>query len=428
MNKNLAVVILSAGRGTRMKSVIPKVLHKICGRPLLDFVLDNVRSLGLKDINVVVGYGKEQVKEHLDKGTRVFEQKRLLGTADALKPVLGKLHNFSGSLLVLYGDNPLLCKASIANLIKKHHAANADCTLLTAVVNNPFGYGRIIRDNYSRIRNIKEELDANALEKQIKEVNVGAYCFNLKLLPKALSQIKAENKKKEYYLTDIVAILAQLGASLESSEVCSGDEVLGINTREDLAAAAKIILRRLLRELMLSGVTVVDPENTYIEPGVKIGPDTTIHPFTFIEKKVTIGSNCSIGPFCHIRPGVVVKDNVSLGNFLEVSRTKVEKGARAKHFGFLGDAHIGEKANIGAGVVTANYDGVNKNLTQIGKEAFIGSDTVLVAPVNIGNKAMTGAGSVVTRKHHVPDRTLVMGVPAKPYKKKACLPAGREVR
>lgn len=416
MKGNLAVIILAAGKGTRMKSACPKVLHKICGRPLLGFVLDNVRALGLKDVNVIVGYGKELVKEHLEKGIKVYEQKKLLGTADALKPVLGRLRNFSGGLLVLYGDNPLISKESVASLIKKHLSSNADCTLLTAVINNPFSYGRIIRDNYSRIRNIKEELDANALERQIREVNVGAYCFNSKLLPKALAQIKAENKKKEYYLTDIVAILAAMGAVIEASEVVDIDEVLGINTREDLAAAAKVIRGRILRELMLSGVTIVDPENTYIEPGVKIGPDTIIHPFTFIEKNVTIGSNCFIGPFCHIRPGVVVKEGVALGNFLEISRAKVEKGARAKHFGFLGDVHIGEKANIGAGVVTANYDGVNKNLTQIGKEAFIGSDTVLVAPVNIGNKAMTGAGSVVTKKHHVPDRGVVMGVPAKPYK------------
>jgi bifunctional UDP-N-acetylglucosamine pyrophosphorylase / glucosamine-1-phosphate N-acetyltransferase len=418
MAKNIKTIILAAGKGTRMKSELPKVLHTIVGRPLIQFVLDNVKALGLKDTCVVVGFRQDLVKNHLDKKIKTIEQKRLLGTGDALKAVTAKLKGFKGNLLVLYGDSPLIERASLENLIKTHTSSGADCTLLTAVIDNPFGYGRIIRDNYSRIRRISEEVDSSAAERQIKEVNVGAYCFKSQVLPKALKEIKANNKKKEYYLTDIIAVMASMGLSIESAEVKGRGEVLGINSREDLAAAAKIIRGRILRNFMENGVAIIDPENTYIESDVKIGQDTVIYPFTFIEKDVTIGANCSIGPLCHIRAHVTIKDNVKLGNFVEISRSRLEKGAVAKHFSFIGDAQVGEKVNIGAGVVTANYDGVNKSLTQIAEGAFIGSHSVLVAPVKIGKKAVTGAGSIVTKGHNVPDHGVVVGVPARLLRKK----------
>lgn len=413
MAKNIKTIILAAGKGTRMKSELPKVLHSIAGKPLLQFVLDKVKALGLKDTYVVVGFRQDLVRNYLDKKIRTVEQKRLLGTADALKAVLGKLKGFKGHLLVLYGDNPLIEKESLENLLRIHTSSGADCTLLAATVNNPFGYGRIIRDNYSRIRRISEEIDATTAEREIKEVNVGAYCFKSQVLPQALKEIKANNKKKEYYLTDIIAIMASLGLSIESAEVKGENEVLGINSREDLAAAAKIIRNRILRDFMANGVTIIDPDTTYIDSNVKIGQDTVVYPYTFIEKDVSIGANCSIGPLCHIRSQVTLKDNVKLGNFVEVSRSKLDKGAMAKHFSFLGDSQIGERVNIGAGVVTANYDGVNKNLTQISEGAFIGSHTVLVAPVKIGKKAVTGAGSIVTKRHNVPDHGVVVGVPAR---------------
>jgi len=400
-----------------MKSDLPKVLHTICGKPLLQFVLDNVKSVGLRDVYVVIGYRSDLVCNYLGKNFKTLKQKRLLGTADALKAAVSKFRNFNGTILVLYGDNPLIEEGSLDNLIKAHTKSRADCTLLTANLSNPFGYGRIIRDNYSRIRRIREELDATSTEKQIREINVGAYCFNAKTLPKALASIKSNNKKKEFYLTDIVEILATMGASIESAEVVGENEVLGINTREDLAVAAKIMRKRILREFMLNGVSIIDPDTTHIDTDVKIGQDTVIYPYTFIERDVTIGENCSIGPMCHIRTNVAVEGNVTLGNFVEVSRAKVGKGVFVKHFSFLGDVSIGDRVNIGAGVVTANFDGVNKNLTQIEDDAFIGSDTVLVAPVKIGKKAVTGAGSVVTKKHNVPDRGVVVGVPARMLKR-----------
>ncbi|MDP3143131.1 MAG: sugar phosphate nucleotidyltransferase [Candidatus Omnitrophota bacterium] len=417
MTKNIRTIILAAGAGTRMKSGLPKVLHTINSKPLLQFVLDNVKALGLKDVYVVVGFRKDLIKNYIGKNAKTLDQKKLAGTADALKAALSKIKNFSGLVLVLYGDNPLIEKASLENLIKTHLDSKVDCTLLTATLNNPFGYGRIIRDNYSRIRRISEEVEATSSEKQVREINVGAYCFNPKVLPKALQQIKSNNKKKEFYLTDIIEAMAEMGCGIESAEVKGEGEVLGINTRQDLAAAAKIIRSRILRDFMLNGVTIVDPENTYIESNVKIGQDTVIYPYTYIENDVIIGANCAIGPFCHIRQSVFVKDNVTLGNFVEVSRAKVGKGVFVKHFSFLGDVNIGDRVNIGAGVVTANFDGVNKNLIQISDDAFIGSDTVLVAPVKIGKKAITGAGSVVTRKHNVPDRGIVVGVPAKILKR-----------
>jgi len=415
--QNIAAIILAAGKGERMKSSLPKVLHPVCSRPMLGYVLDLVSELKIKKITVVLGFGHEQVKRLLKPGTRVVVQKRLLGTADAVKQALPSLKSFNGTVLVLYGDNPLLKKETVEKLIKHHIESKSAATLLTAKLEKPFGYGRILRDKYSSICAIVEEKDADDFQKEIKEINTGIVCFDKDKLLKSLKYIKPNNVKKEYYLTDIIAILYKSADLVDSVEIADINEALGINSRSELAQANKVMQGRIQEVWMKKGVTIVDPDSTFISYGVEIGQDTTIYPFTVIEKNVKIGTQCFIGPFAHLRPGTQLDNNVSVGNFIEISRSRLGIETRAKHFGFIGDSKIGRSVNIGAGTVTANYDGKNKNITQINDRAFIGSDTVLVAPVKIGKGAKTGAGSVVTRGKNVADNAIVVGVPAKPLKK-----------
>jgi bifunctional UDP-N-acetylglucosamine pyrophosphorylase/glucosamine-1-phosphate N-acetyltransferase len=417
MNKNIAAIILAAGKGARMKSSLPKVLHPVCWRPMLGYVLDLVRELKIKKFSVVLGFKHAEVKKFLVPGTRTVIQKRLIGTADAVKQALSSLKTFQGSVLVLYADIPLLKKETLEKLIKHHLETQAAATLLTAKQEKPFGYGRILRDKCASICGIAEEKDCDDFQKEIKEVNTGIICFDKNKLISSLKQVKPDNAKKEYYLTDCIAILYKNGESVESVNLPEIQEALGINSRKELAQANKIMQQRINEELMKEGVTIVDPESVFISYGTKIGRDTTIYPFTVIRKDVKIGNCCSIGPFAHLRPGTRLDDNVVVGNFIEISRSKLAAKTRAKHFGFIGDSRIGRQVNIGAGTVTANYDGKNKNITSVGDKAFIGSDTVLVAPVKIGRGARTGAGSVVCRGKNVADNTVVVGVPARPLKK-----------
>jgi len=417
MKDEIAAIILAAGKGERMKSSLPKVLHPVCSRPMLGYVMDLVSELKIKKFTVVLGYGYSQVKDFLKPKTGTVIQKQLLGTADAVKRVLPSLKSFHGAVLVLYGDNPLLKKETIEKLIKRHVESKAAATLLTASIEKPFGYGRILRDKYSSICGIVEEKDADDFQKGIKEINTGIVCFDKDKLLESLKYVKPNNVKKEYYLTDVTAILYKNGDLVESVEIPDINEALGINSRGELAQANKIMQRRIQDGWMKDGVTIVDPDSTFISYGVKIGRDTTIYPFTVIEKDVKIGFRCFIGPFAHLRPGTRLDNNVSVGNFIEVARSRIAGKTRVKHFGYIGDTNIGRSVNIGAGTVTANYDGKTKNVTQIGDRAFIGSDTILVAPVKIGKGAKTGAGSVVTRGKNVADNSVVVGVPAKPLKK-----------
>ncbi|MDP2939620.1 MAG: NTP transferase domain-containing protein [Candidatus Omnitrophota bacterium] len=418
MNKNFKVIILAAGKGVRMNSELPKVMQPICGKPMLEFVLDNVKVLKLKDITLVLGFRADLVRAILDKDIKIVMQKKLLGTGDAVKIALAKLKGFKGSCLILNGDNPLVNAKSMHNLMKAHIQSGASATFLTANVDNPHGFGRVVRDNYSRVTKISEDIDAGGLQRQINEINAGVYCFKAPELLKALNKIKPKNKKKEFYLTDIIETFLNEGFKIETVTAEDKFEALGINTRCDLALANEIMRTRILNEHMERGVTIISPEMTFIYPHVSIGRDTIIYPFTVIESDVIIGKNCSIGPFCHLRPGTKVEDSVVLGNFVEVSRSKIGKDTLAKHFSFLGDAQVGKKVNIGAGVVTANFDGENKNITKIDDEALIGSDTILVAPVRIGKKAITGAGCVVTKHKDVPSGKVALGVPARIVKKK----------
>ncbi len=396
-----------------MNSDTPKVLHLVSNKPIIRYVLDVLNSLGVKNIYMVLGHQSNLVRRYIGKEAVCVLQKNLLGTADAVKVTASHLKNFKGDILILCGDTPLLNRLTLRELIQKHRKTGASCTFVTAVVDNPAGYGRIIRDGLGSVCSIREDQDANPEELAVQEINVGVYCFKANDLFTHLKEIKLNPRKKEYYLTDIVGIFAQKNFLVETVKTADPLEALGINTRVDLSIAEAIMRKRILRNFMLQGVTIVDPDSTYIDATAKIGRDTTIRPHTIIEDDVRIGKRCLIGPFCRLRPKTQVADETEIGNFTEVSRTRIGEKCFVKHFSFLGDALLGRRVNIGAGVVTANFDGKNKNVTKIADDAFIGSDSILVAPVKVGKKSITGAGSVVLSQHSVPDGMAAVGVPAR---------------
>ena len=414
---NFCSIILAAGKGTRMKSDVPKVLHQVCGRPMIEYVLDITRSLRSLKTYVVTGYGADKVKQAIGDDVEFVLQPQLLGTADAVRRVESHLKGFNSTVLVLCGDTPLLSKDIVRALLAKHRKSKASVTVLTASIDSPQGYGRIIRDRLEKFLAIREEKDTSVEEVLINEINVGVYCFESRKLFEALKKVRLNSKKKEFYLTDVIELFLSNGHKVESLTTQEAHVAFGVNTRQDLAQAEGIIRQRILDGHMRNGVTIVDPSTTYIDSGVKIGHDTIIYPCTVINKNVQIGSNCHIGPFAHIRPGCHIADKVEIGNFAEVSRTTIGTGTMMKHFSFLGDATVGAGVNIGAGVVTANFDGVTKNKTKIDQAAFIGSDAILVAPVTVGSKAIIGAGAVVPRNTKVPSRAIARGVPAKIFVK-----------
>ncbi len=422
MKKNdIAVVILAAGKGTRMKSSLPKVLHPILGRPMLGYVLDLSRALKPKLEICVLGHGSEKVKQYLHKQkskAKVVIQNKLLGSGDAVKRAKTALKAFKGTVVVLYGDNPPLRPQTVKSLINHHQKTNAHATLLVAKLDKPAGYGRIMRDEYHNIKQIVEEKQANDYEKDIKEINTGICCYDKTRLFKALAQVKRNPVKKEYFLTDVINILYRQQAQISFLKLEDAQEAIGINKQSDLSQVEKIMCQRHLKHLMEEkGIHIVDPDTTRIAWDVQIKTDSVVFPFTVVESNVKIGKNCRVGPFCHLRSGVVIQDNSTVGNFTEISRSKLGRGTVAKHFCYLGDSCIGDKVNIGAGTVTANYDGKKKHLTTVKDNAFIGSDTVLIAPVKVGKQAVTAAGSVVTKKKDVSANTVVAGVPARPLKK-----------
>jgi bifunctional UDP-N-acetylglucosamine pyrophosphorylase/glucosamine-1-phosphate N-acetyltransferase len=375
------------------------------------------RAAGSLKTYVVLGHQRDRVVRALGPKALSYEQKGLKGTADAVRQGERFFRGYRGDILVLCGDTPLLTKETVRKLVRRHQASGADATVLTAAVGDSFGYGRIIRDGKERVVAIREEKDASPSEKAIREINSGVYCFRKDALFRSLGRVPLNRKKKEYYLTDVIGILAAGGARVESFRTADAEECRGINSREDLAAAEAVMRQAVLKRLMASGVTIEDPRTTYIHAGARIGRDTVIRPFTVIEENVRVGQECRIGPFARLRPGARVGDSVEIGNFAEVSRSALGRHCMMKHFSFLGDARVGAGANIGAGVVTANYDGKNKNRTVVGPGAFIGSDSILVAPVTIGAKAMTGAGCVVTRGKRVPAGSVVVGVPGRIIRK-----------
>ena len=420
----LNAIILAAGRGTRMKSETAKVLHLICGRPMIHIALDIATSVGVKQPLVVLSKGAQDIKARLPKDAKVVIQSQPLGTGDAVLAAKRLLGSMAGDLLILYADTPLLRRSTVHRLIETHRKANATCTLLAAHLANPTGYGRIVRDANAAVSEVVEEVEANMAQRAIREINVGPICAKASALFEALSNVKPGKAGKEWYLTQAVELIAQQpGAKIQTARVESATEAEGVNSRIDLAKATTILRERILEQHMLNGVTLLDPKTTYIDFGVTIGQDTLIAPGTVIESGVTIGKRCAIGPYAHLRHGVTVADDARIGNFAELVRTSVGHRVRVNHMSYLGDTTIDDDVNIGAGTITANYDGEAKHPTKIGKGAFIGSDTILIAPVEIGQGAVTGAGSVVPKEHHVPPRGVVAGVPARLLNGKAAQPS-----
>lgn len=403
-----------------MKSELPKVLHKLCDKPVLKYMLDTLKRLEITKGIVVVGYKADKVEKMLKSipGMKALRQRRLLGSADAVRQSKTIFSNFKGDVLVIYGDTPLISYQSLKKLIQKHQRNQASCTLLTAVLKNPTGFGRIIRTEDNQIARIVEEQDADTYEKAVGEINVGVYCFKARELFSAIDRLDCNNAKKEYYLTDTIEVLIKKKAKVESVTTSDEQEAQGINSRSDLSRAHAVINKRNIERLVASGVTVVDPATTYIYAEAEIGRDTIIYPHTVIEGKIKIGSSCRIGPFAHLRSGTILKDKVEIGNFVEVVRSQIDSATKIKHHSYIGDATIGKGANIGAGTITANYDGKKKNRTIIGDGAFIGVGTILIAPVKVGKYAVTGAGCVVTKDKDVPAGKTVVGIPARILKKR----------
>lgn len=418
--KNTRCVILAAGLSTRMNTQIPKALHRIGNKPLLARLVKNVKSTGIDNIVVVVGYGSEKVENALKKyKVKTVKQKQLLGSADAVKSVDKHFNGFTGDILILYTDTPLIEKDTLKHLVGRHAASKAACTLLTTSVSDATGYGRILRDPKGKVVKIVEEKDASPEEKQIREINIGAYCFKKKDLFNTINKIEKNAKKREFYLTDIIGLLRKKGALIESFDGCASEQALGINSRADLSAAEKIVRTKKIKELMKQGVTFIDPATAYIDEDVNIDKDTIIYPSVIIEGEVRIGKNCRIGPFARIRGNTKIADNCIVGNFVEIVRSDIASNTKVKHHAYLGDAVVGKNVNIGAGTITANYDGKNKHKTIIKDSAFIGIGARLIAPIKIGKGAIVGAGSVVTKNKNVGDNEVVAGVPAKPLNKRA---------
>ena len=399
-----------------MKSSIPKVLHNLCGRPLIDYPIVLARQLSIKKVITVIGHNHEMVRDYLEGKTEVVRQGKLLGTADAVLTAKSKLGDFQGDILVICGDTPLLRRSTVRRLIARHRKTKADCSILTAVASIPFGLGRIIRDDKNRIIEIAEERDASATQRAIREVNSGVYLFKCPRIFAILKNVSPDNRKKELYLTDAASLLSGQKARIESVSAPE-DEILGINSKKELARAYEIMQDRILNRLMKKGVTILDCRATYIDDKVRIGRDSVIYPYTFIEGEVRIGRECRIGPFARIREKTKIANKVEIGNFVEVVRSDVRELAKIKHHSYIGDCIVKSKVNIGAGTITANFDGKQKNQTVIGEGAFIGSGTVLVAPVKVGKEAVTGAGCVVTAGRDVPPHTIVVGMPARILRK-----------
>jgi len=409
--KNMRAIILAAGAGTRMKSKIPKPLHPVFSKTMLEHLIESVRAAGIRDIVLVLGHGIGEVKKKFSE-FKIAHQKKQLGSGDAINSARKYFRSYEGDILVLYSDTPLLKKDTLRKLIATHKRGGFGCTVLTANVGSPEGYGRVVREN-NRITRITEEKDADGSEKKINEINIGTYVFDKAGLFTNIDRIKMNPKKKEYYLTDIINILNEKNAKIGSYKTADLTEGLGINSRVGLSDAHRILNERTLKKLMEKGVTVVDPATTKIDPGAKIGKDTVIYPNTIIEKETEIAGDCRIGPFARIRPGTKISKGAEVGNFVELVRTEIGSGSKIKHMTYLGDSVVGKRVNVGAGTITANYDGRKKNKTIIEDNAFIGVGAILIAPVRVGRGAVVGAGSVVTKKRDVPAGKTVAGVPAK---------------
>lgn len=426
----LRVVILAAGKGTRMRSDLPKVLHKVANKPMVEHVIDTARSLKPEAINLIYGHGGEKLQNTIQGEDLTWvEQREQLGTGHAVQQVIPYLKD-DEKVVILYGDVPLLTESTLIKLLTA--TQTTELGLLTMTLDDPNGYGRIVRNSDKQVTGIVEQKDANAEQLAIQEVNTGIMIADGAKLKAWLENLSNDNAQKEYYLTDIVAMAAEQGVTIATAQPDATYEVEGANNRQQLAQLERAFQRRQADELMTQGVTLIDPArfdcrgkltvgndvtfdiNVVIEGDVTIGNNVTVEPNCVI-KDATIGDNtviranshiegaavaknCKVGPFARLRPGAELADEAQVGNFVEMKKSRLGKGSKASHLTYLGDAQVGEYANIGAGTITCNYDGVNKFLTEIGDGAFIGSNSSLVAPVKIGNNATVGAGSVVTRE------------------------------
>lgn len=396
-------IILAAGKGTRMKSNTPKVLHKIFDKTLVGYVIEAVNKTNLIDESfIIVGHQAEKVEEYIKSNytnARTVLQSPQLGTGHAVSMVCPYLEDFDGEVVILCGDTPLITSETLKKFIDFHKSNNSDITVMSAMFDNPTNYGRIIRNSDNSLNSIVEEKDATAEQKKIKEVNAGIYCLNWTKIKPAFSQLKTNNAQGEYYLTDIIKWGNENGLSVNANPLENNEEIFGINSKVHLAEASKIMNKRILKHHMENGVTIVDTESTWISADTVIGQDTIIYPSTYIEGKNTIGSNCKIGPFAHLRGDVILEDGVKVGNFVEVKKSTIHKNTNACHLSYIGDAELGERVNIGAGTITANYNPLNKvkSRTVLGNDVKIGSNSVIVAPVEIEEGANVAALSVITK-------------------------------
>ncbi len=397
----LKSIILAAGKGTRMKSETPKVLHKIMDKTLLGYVLDNVKNIVTESF-VIVGHHAEEVekfvKENYSSAKTVLQSPQL-GTGHAVSMVCPQLENYAGQVIILCGDTPLIKEETLKKFVEYHNSVNSDITVMSTIFENPTNYGRIIREKDNSLKCIVEEKDATTEQKAVKEVNAGIYCLNWDKIKLAFSQLKSNNAQGEYYLTDIIEWGKTQNLNVNAYILEDNAEIYGINSRINLAHATKMMNERKLQALMENGVTIVDPSCTWISDDTEIGQDTIIYPSTYLEGKNKIGKNCKIGPFAHFRGGVEVADNVKIGNFVEVKKSKIDSNTNAGHLSYIGDSELGSHVNIGAGTITANFNPLTntKSKTVLKDNVKIGSNSVLVAPVTIEEGANVAAGTVITK-------------------------------
>jgi len=428
---DFVTVVLAAGKGTRMKSKLPKVLHRVCGKPMLRHVLDAAKAAGARRSIVVVGFGGEEVEQAIGDQAEFVTQAEQLGTGHAVLQAKELLSGEKGTLMVLCGDTPLLTGNLLKKLYQAHEESGAKATVLTAIMPDAAGYGRIIRTADGSVEKIVEHKDATEEERKVREVNSGIYCFDTKALFEALAKVKNDNAQGEYYLPDVLEILRNGGEKIRAVAADDYEETLGINSRSQLAGAEKILRHRKNEELMAEGVTIMDPDTTFIDADVTIGQDTVIYPFTWIEGKTVIGENCvlgpssrfqdmvigngvtaqfvyghecevadgvTMGPYVHLRPDTKLAKGVKIGNFVEVKNSNIGEGTKLPHLSYIGDCDMGANVNMGCGTITVNYDGKKKFRTVVGDNAFIGCNSNLVAPVTVEDGAYIGAGSTITKR------------------------------
>ncbi len=422
MSRPLAVICLAAGLGKRTKVSMPKVLLPLCGRTLAASALAAVVPLQPERTIVVLHHQKDVVQASLQtavgstlRDLRFVDQGAPKGTGHAVQVAMAALGTFVGDVLVIYGDCPLITTDTLREL-RALRTGGVPCSVLTAYPEDATGLGRILRDDEGRFVGIREERDCTDDERTIDEVNAGFYCFDSESLRAALRGLQPNNDQGEYYLTDAVAHFARQGSEVPTLEAADPTEILGVNSLTDLANARVVMQERILLQHLQNGVLITDPGSTWIDHDVRIGADSRILPCTVIGTGCVIGRHCEVGPFAHLRGGTVLEDGAEIGNFVEAKKTVMGAGAKAKHLTYLGDATVGSKSNIGAGTITANYDGVNKHPTTIGAGCFVGSGTVLVAPTTMANGSMTGAGAIVKRGSALGDNEVWVGVPARRLK------------